>query len=239
MIREIVINGRSVSYNLERKDVKNINLRIKSDQKIFVSANKKVSVLEIESFINTKADYILKALDYYAEIEKYAPKPKLYIDGESFRLLGHDRRLKVVQGKKNMVECDEAYLTLTVKDVDNLEMKKKTMDKWQKLYCKEVLLMVCESVYPKFQKYGVKFPEVKFRSMISRWGSCQPKRGMLTFNTMLVEAPLLCIEYVVVHEFTHFLQPNHSKKFYTQLSMFLPDWKERKNILDKHYLYTE
>ena len=55
MIREIVINGRSVSYNLERKDVKNINLRIKSDQKIFVSANKKVSVFEIENFINTKA----------------------------------------------------------------------------------------------------------------------------------------------------------------------------------------
>ena len=122
MIREIVINGRSVSYNLERKDVKNINLRIKSDQKIFVSANKKVCVSEIEKFINTKADYILKALDYYAEIEKYAPKPKLYIDGESFRLLGHDRRLKVVKGKKNMVECDEAYLTLTVKDVDDYEL---------------------------------------------------------------------------------------------------------------------
>ena len=93
--------------------------------------------------------------------------------------------------------------------------------------------MVCEAVYPKFQKYGVKFPMLKFRKMISRWGSCQPKRGILTFNISLIEAPIACIEYVVVHEFTHFLQPNHSKKFYTQLTMFMPDWVERKKILEK------
>ena len=70
--------------------------------------------------------------------------------------------------------------------------------------------------------------------MISRWGSCQPKRGSLTFNIALIEAPISCIEYVVVHEFTHFLQPNHSKMFYTQLTMFMPDWMERKKLLEKY-----
>lgn len=239
MIKTINLNGREIRYNLERKNVKNINLRIKADQSINISASVRVSDSVIEEFLRAKADYILRALDHYAEIAKYAPKPKQYIDGESFKILGHDRRLRVVRGKRNTIENDESYITLTVKDPADLELKKKTMDRWMKNYCKEILLAVCESVYPKFQKYGVEFPELRFRNMVSRWGSCQPKRKILTFNIALVEAPLSCIEYVVTHEFTHFLQPNHSKKFYGQLAMFMPDWQERKKILEKNNCYVE
>lgn len=239
MIKTIELKGRKINYNLERKDVKNINLRIKADQSIYMSANYYVSEADIEEFLKSKADYIIKALEHYADIAKYAPKPKQYIDGETFKILGHDLRLKVIQGKRNTVESDESYITLSVKDITSFELKKKTMDKWLKNYCKEIVLAVCESVYPRFQKYGVEFPILRFRNMVSRWGSCQPKRKILTFNISLVEAPLSCIEYVVMHEFTHFLQPNHSKKFYNQLAMFMPDWKERKNILEKSYLYSE
>ena len=125
MIKTVNLNGRKISYNYEQKNVKNINLRIKADQSIYVSANFSVTDDIIEEFFKSKSDYILKALDHYANIAKYAPKPKQYIDGESFRILGHDRRLKVVQGKRNIVESDEAYITLTVKDVTNFELKKK------------------------------------------------------------------------------------------------------------------
>lgn len=239
MIKTIDLHDRVISYNLERKNVKNINLRIKADQSVYVSANSNVSEDIIEDFLHSKADYILKALDHYADIAKYEPKPKQFIDGESFRLLGHDLRLKVVGGKRNSVESDESYLTLTVKDPANFKMKQSTMDKWMKSRCEAILFAVCESVYPKFQKYGVEFPELRFRNMVSRWGSCQPKRKVLTFNISLIEAPPACIEYVVVHEFTHFLQPNHSKKFYSQLAMFMPDWKERKMILEKNNCYVE
>ena len=233
MIKKITLNSREVCYNLERKRVKNINLRIKPSGSIFVSANNHVSEKVIEAFLVSKADYILKALDYYEERAKHAPKPKQYVDGEIFRILGHDRILKVAGDKKNYVQSDDEYITLRVKDVSDTELKMKTMDKWRKDYCKEVLSAVCESVYPKFQKYGVKFPELRFRNMVSRWGSCQPNKCVLTFNTALVEVPLSCIEYVVMHEFTHFLQPNHSKKFYEQLAVFMPDWRERKLLLEK------
>ena len=136
MIKKIDLKGRSITYNLERKNVKNINLRIKADQSIYMSANNCVSDDVIEDFLKEKADYILKALDHYAEIAKYAPSPKQYIDGESFKILGHDRRLKVIQGKRNMVESDESYVFLTVKDAADFDLKKKTMDKWLKNYCK-------------------------------------------------------------------------------------------------------
>ena len=101
MKRIIELNGRTVEYDLERKNVKNLNLRIKADQSVYVSANHKVSEKTIQDFLQSKSDYILKALDRYAEMAKYAPKPKTYVDGESFRILGHDLRLKVIQGKRN------------------------------------------------------------------------------------------------------------------------------------------
>ena len=239
MTKEIVLNGKRIKYELQRKDVKNINLRIKADRTIFLSANENISEQIIEDFLESKSEYILKALAHYEELAKYSPKPKQYVDGETFRVLGHDRRLKVTEGKKNKVECDESYITLTVKNPNDLALKKKLMDKWLMEICKDTLQSLCDSVYPKFQKYGVLYPTIRYRNMVSRWGSCQPKRCILTFNYALIEAPLSCIEYVVVHEFTHFLQPNHSKNFYRQLAMFMPDWETRKQILEKSRFFIE
>jgi predicted metal-dependent hydrolase len=60
------------------------------------------------------------------------------------------------------------------------------------------------------------------------------KKGIITLNKRLLEAPRNCIEYVVMHEFCHFIHPNHSKHFYGFLSMLMPDWKERKKLLENH-----
>lgn len=239
MKKLIQLDDRIVAYELERKEVKNINLRIKADQSVYVSANNNITEQLLEDFLRSKADYILKALDRYAEMAKYSPKPKQYIDGESFRILGHDVRLKVREGKTNTAVSDKVYITLTVKDPSDIGMKKRVMDNWIKKQCQEQVRSVCESVYPRFQKYGVEFPTLRFRNMVSRWGSCQPRRKTLTFNIALVEAPVSCIEYVVMHEFVHFLQPDHSRRFYQYLSMFMPDWKERKKELEKTNNYLE
>lgn len=233
MKRTIDLCGQTVNYELEIKNVKNINLRIKPDLTVYVSANSAVPQQVIDDLLIDKSAYILKAIERYEEMAKYAPKPKQYIDGETFRILGHEYRLQVNEGKKNSVVFDGAYIFLTVKDVSDFETKKRVMSKWLKRKCEETVCEICESVYPRFKKYEVAFPEIRFRNMVSRWGSCQPKRGILTFNLSLVEEPIACIEYVVIHEFVHFLQPNHSKKFYQQLSMFLPDWMERKRMLEK------
>ena len=70
------------------------------------------------------------------------------------------------------------------------------------------------------------------RKMKKRWGSCQPQTKTITINSQLIEAPRFCIEYVMMHEFCHFIHPNHSKDFYTLLQVMMPDWKERKKMLE-------
>ena len=237
MIKEVNLDGRMVCYDLQRKGVKNVNLRIKANCTVVVSANETVSDETIEEFLREKSCYIRRALEHYEELARYAPKPKQYVDGESFRILGHDRRLRVVQGASNEVTSDESYIVLSVRDCNDFALKKRLVDRWIMGLCRDTVRALCREVYPIFQKYGVEIPVLRFRNMVSRWGSCQPKRGILTFNYALVEAPVSCIEYVIVHEFVHFLHPNHSRLFYQQLSMFMPDFENRKRILEKGHTW--
>ena len=73
--------------------------------------------------------------------------------------------------------------------------------------------------------------------METRWGSCLVKKKIITLNKRLLEVPRNCIEYVVMHELCHLIYPNHSKQFYSFLTMLMPDWKERKDYLDKSAAY--
>ena len=67
--------------------------------------------------------------------------------------------------------------------------------------------------------------------MKSRWGSCMPKKGVVTLNTHLLAYSEECIEYIIVHELCHFLQADHSEKFYGWMDCFLADWRQRRREL--------
>ena len=95
----------------------------------------------------------------------------------------------------------------------------------------DVILEICKKIYPVFEKRGIKYPDIKFRKMVSRWGSCNYVKGIITFNTSLKYAPYECIEYVAYHEFCHFLQANHSALFYNELEKVCPKHKEYRKIL--------
>ena len=94
-----------------------------------------------------------------------------------------------------------------------------------------VINSLCESAYPYFKTRGVKYPQIKFKRLKSRWGSCAPSKGILTFNINLKYAPIECIRYVVLHEFTHFLVPNHSENFYYELCKVCPEWQAARRKL--------
>jgi predicted metal-dependent hydrolase len=231
MSETIILNGREVTYELVRKAVKNINLRIRSDCSVSVSANNSVPTSVIGEFLRKKADYVLTAIDKYAERAKYAITEHSYVSGESFRYLGKELRLKLAQGK-NKVTSDGVYLYLTVPDTNSVEAKSKQIIRWYEQRCREMFPRLIMELYPTFRKYGVAEPKLMLRDMSSRWGTCQPKCGIITLNKRLIKTPRNCIEYVVMHEFIHFLQHNHSKKFYDLLSTLMPDWRERKNALE-------
>lgn len=98
--------------------------------------------------------------------------------------------------------------------------------------CMRVLAEVIAEVYPVFERMGIAVPQVYMRRMVSQWGSCSPRTGRIGLNRSLAGKPRDCIEYVVYHEFCHFIHPNHSRDFWTLLESVLPDWKERRKRLN-------
>lgn len=232
MLRTVEADGNAISYTLERKPVKNINLRIRADQCVYVSAPKDVAAKMVDAFVVEKSAYILRALKKFKDKNRETVSENKFVNGETVKFLGRNLRLKVKNASRSKVESDESYVTLYVKDVQDADLKKRVLETWLRKKCKDEITAICKKVYPQVKKYGIAFPEILLREMVSRWGSCSPKKGFMTFNTALIAMPVSCIEYVVTHEFTHFLYPNHSKKFYQQLATFMPDWEERKKRLE-------
>ena len=231
--RMVLAEGREISYVLERKQVKNLNLRIRKDGSVFVSANDAVSFDEVDEFVCNKASYILSAVKRFNEMALYKPQPKQYVSGETFYLQGRALRLQVSQAAKDSISSDGVCIYLKAKDVNDFEKKRRMVNRFLDSQCKTIFVEVMDELYPLFKKYGIEKPALRIRDMETRWGSCLAKKGIVTLNKRLLEAPRNCIEYVVMHELCHFMHPNHSKYFYAFLSMLMPDWKERKQFLDK------
>lgn len=223
-----------IAFQLEWKNVKNINLRIRQDGSVYVSANAEWTIDTVEVFVQKKAEYILACKKYFDEIGQYQGNPKRYITGESFSVLGHDLRLKVSFSEKRQIYDDGVFLYMMTDQPDNTEEKQKQAEAYFIWKSRLIFSELIEQWYPIFQKYDVPFPNLCIRTMKTRWGSCSLKTGKITLNRQLIEVPMNCIEYVVVHEFCHFIHPNHSKEFYRFLTIFMPDWKERKLKLEQY-----
>ncbi len=128
---------------------------------------------------------------------------------------------------------DGVYIFLKVKNRNDFRHKEMLMSRWLKQYQNMVFEKIMQEKYTLFQKYKVPYPKLRVRYMTSRWGSCQPKKGIITLNSQLITVPRNCIEYVVLHEFVHFIHPNHSRQFWNFVTMMMPDWKERRAELEK------
>lgn len=231
--RQVSCESGIISYQLTRKKVKNVNLRIKPDGSVLVSANLRVPVSFIDDFIRQKQDFIFSALaKYEVKRELHQDAPKQYISGESYTLFGKSFSLKVEETEKEIVYADEIYIYLKVKDKENFRHKEILMTEWLKKYQTAVFQDLIAQTYAKFQKYNVPFPTLKIKTMKSRWGSCQPQKGIITLNSRLIDAPRDSVEYVVLHEFAHFIHPNHSKQFWDLVTMMMPDWKARRRVLE-------
>lgn len=232
MLRVVSTKDSDIKYNLTYKKVKNINLRIKFDGSVCVSAPQYVDVLKIDEFVRSKKDYVLSSIEKFRRSQSFNPTPKKYVSGESFKILGKDLRLKVIiSNDEEEIYSDGVFIYLKVNSNDFLR-KQDLMNKWISKQMIEIYNEIGHRVYKKFEKYGILFPKIKIRNMTTRWGSCQPVRGVITLNSKLIETSKICIEYVMMHEFCHFIHANHSKNFYSLLQVMMPDWKYRKDILE-------
>ena len=225
MKRTISLNGIPTAYTLERKRVKNVNLRVRGGE-VFVSAPRWVPSAMIEGFLRERADFILGAL----ERTERTPFPPCE-DGAPLPWRGRTLTLALGRGSRSSARVEGGVLRLCVRDAQDAESVRRALDRWYRAESEALCLEAFDRLYPQFAALGVPRPEIRMRAMRSCWGNCRPAKKVVTFNARLAAVPEDCVEYVVAHELTHFLHADHSPAFYAALARAIPDWKARRREL--------
>mgnify|MGYP004489409765 CR=1 FL=1 len=230
-------NGEKIYFYIRRKDIKNINLKVNIDKKVTLSIPKKMPLDKAKDFVKKKANWIRKKLDFYDTFAKQKEKIT-FENGEIVYLLGKQYKMKIISDTENNIIVNNKYMEIHIKEkyIKSKNYIKNFYEKWLKQYAFNIFEELVIKYQEKLKQYGVKIPEIEVKQMKTRWGSCIPAYNKVIFNLSLIKTPICCIEYVVLHELSHFKHQNHSKNFYNFITIFMPDWKERKKILDEEFM---
>lgn len=235
-LRKVTIGGEEIQYSLIRRKMKSIRLRIVGDGTLAVSCPMRTPIYEVERAIAKNRDWIrsttARALQQMPKTQK-----REYYTGEKFLFLGVERTLLTAQNIREGVQLRGDYIFLNVRSLDDIDRKKKLLDKW---YNEQTQIIFEQRFFAQIEKFKTLFPyeyNLKIRSMTARWGSCMINRNTVVLNSKLIYADESLIDYVILHELTHFKFKNHDKDFYSLLTYLCPDWKARKKLLTSKYIY--
>ena len=170
-----------IRYELTRKKVKNLNIRVREDGTVAVSVPLRTSAEAADRFVAERAQWVQEARER--------------------------ARRRAARDAQPLPDRETALAYFTA---------------------------MSDKVYPAFAGVlGGQKPVLKVRSMTSRWGVCCPGKRQITLALQLYNQPPAAQIYVVVHEYCHFLQLNHSPAFWAEVEKLLPDWKARRELLKK------
>lgn len=225
---KIEIDSHDIEYKVIRKNVKNINFRVESNGTLLISANPYVEEFYIRKMILKNSAFIKKALLTIDGKKHIGLDEKNLFSGDEIYFLGDRLVLEFEEGKKPAF-LDENNILHIYENVQNdIEARKKAIRKFLNSRLDDILQKLCDETFKNSCFSEIKMPQIKMRTMKSRWGSCNISKNVITFNTKLIFLPFDFIKYVVIHEFCHLLVFNHSKEFYCCVEKIMPDYKTAK-----------
>ena len=105
-----------------------------------------------------------------------------------------------------------------------------TLNKWYKKQIKKIFKERLDYNYSLFIE-NIPYPNLRIRKMKTRWGVCNKKTNTVTLNSELIKYDISKIDYVIIHELSHFLHFNHSRNFWNQVEKYCPNYKKIRNEL--------
>ena len=202
-----IFNNKEYQIEVIRKNNKNTYLRVK-DNKIVVTTNYLTSNRTISKLITSNKEFIDRALT--KSISKS--------EDTSFKLFG--REYDIIYGFKDTeVDNNKIY----TKD-------EKSLNKYLSLYITNIYSERLDYWYNIFEE-DIPVPNLKVRKMTSRWGVCNIKNHNVTLNSELSKYDIKALDYVIVHELSHFIHHNHSKDFWLLVGKYYPKYKEVRKYL--------
>ena len=210
---QIEIDGIVYDVIVEKKHIKNTYLRVKEDLNIYVTTSYLTPNYLIKKFVNENINFIRKQVN---KMEKRLEKKlDYYYLGEIINVVIIDTM------KRPTFENNTLYVA-----------HKSDIEKWYKKQMKEVFKEHLDTIYDRFTE-NVPYPSLTIRKMSTRWGVCNKKLKKVTLNSELIYKKPEYLDYVIVHELSHFIHFDHGKGFWKLVSENCPEYKRLRKELQE------
>lgn len=210
-------------FTIQKGSRRTVSIQIQPDGEIVVKAPRFTPDFFVRQFVRQHLDWIDK------HRQKVMAGPKLgkrtYLEGETFLYLGKSYTLKYGNYKVITFQDQNVYFPAYLQF-----RAKKELTAWYERQAKGI---ITERVQANAVKMGVTYADIYFSDTKSKWGSCSPD-NRLQFNVRLIMAPLLVINYVVIHELVHTTEKNHSRAFWRKVALYTPSYRQHIKWLKEH-----
>lgn len=208
-----------------RKPIKNLRLTVhRSTGKVRLSVPLRISMTDIRQFLTERRDWIR----HHQTTQR--PAPLHYVTGETHYFQGCGYRLNVIEqsGAQGVAQQTDS-LDLHVRPASDADQRAAVLSAWYRAQLQAQLPALIAHWQPIM---GVKVAEWRIKKMKTKWGTCNTRVGRIWLNLALIKHAPQCLEYVVVHEMTHLLEPSHNARFKALMDQFMPQWRKYKQALN-------
>ena len=219
-----------IAVDVMQKGIKNIHLSVHPPTgKVRIAAPLRMDVDTIRVFAISKLGWIKKQQEKLRNQERETPRE--YLDRESHYVWGKRYLLKVNQkDAAPAVELRHNRMLLQVRPLTSDARKEEILEAWYRTGLKEAV----PPLIAKWQRLmGVKVERFFVQRMKTKWGSCNTGPRSIRLNTELAKKPPECLEYIVVHEMAHLLEPTHNSRFVALMDQFMPKWQFCRDELNR------
>ncbi len=212
------------------KDIKNIHLSVNPpDGKVRISAPLRMDLDTIRVFAISKLNWIKKEQRKMREQERETARE--YLELESHYLWGKRYLMKIIEVEAPpSVDLKHNAMILSVRSGMSEEKRREVVDEWYRGRLREKAEPMISQWEPRL---GVKVNRLFIQRMKTRWGSCNPERGYVRLNTHIAKKPVQCLEYLLVHEMLHMIEPTHNASFKALLDKHMPQWEDLRRLMNR------
>lgn len=213
-----------------RKSIKHVHLSVyPPDGLVRISAPEGMTLETIRLYAITKLGWIKSQQSKILAQERETPRE--YLDRESHYVWGKRYLLKVAPTDGSpFIKLKHSALELHVRSGSTEAKRAELLEAWYREQIKAVVPALLKKWQPLM---GVTAGRLHVQRMRTKWGSCNPETGLIRLNTDLAKKPCQCLEYILVHELTHLLEPTHNGRFQGLLDGFMPHWRQIKAELNR------
>jgi predicted metal-dependent hydrolase len=223
------IQIEELSIELQRKRIKNLHLRVyPPDGRICLSAPLRADEKAIRRFALSKLDWLRDKRR--SMLASPAMAPPCFTEGERHYYQGEAHPLALIEGfqRASLRLREDGALEMRLRAGSTEAGRGRLLDAWYRERLQELI----PPLLARWQKeLGLRAPSWSLRKMRGRWGSCNPRDARIIFSLSLARVAPQCLEYVIVHELIHLLEPSHGKRFYDLLERHYPGWKAARRLL--------